>query len=62
LVYFETFQNINEAIDREKKLKKWNRDWKIELFEKEKPSWQDLAKDWYDDILKESYGFPFSRE
>tara|TARA_B110000091_G_scaffold169927_1_gene182376 strand:- start:319 stop:480 length:162 start_codon:yes stop_codon:yes gene_type:complete len=53
LVYFETFQNINEAIDREKKLKKWNRDWKIELFEKENPSWQDLAKDWYDDILKE---------
>jgi putative endonuclease len=53
LVYFETFQNINEAIDSEKKLKKWNRDWKIELFEKENPSWQDLAKDWYDDILKE---------
>ncbi|KGL58920.1 GIY-YIG nuclease family protein [Polaribacter sp. Hel1_85] len=51
LVYFETFQNIEEAIDREKKLKKWNRSWKIELFEKENPSWQDLAKDWYDDLL-----------
>ena len=51
LVYFETFQNIEEAIDREKKLKKWNRGWKIELFEKENPGWQDLANDWYDDLL-----------
>ena len=53
LVYFETFQDVNEAIDREKKLKKWNRAWKIELFEKENPSWQDLAKDWYDNLLIE---------
>jgi putative endonuclease len=51
LVYFETFQNIEEAIDREKKLKKWNRSWKIELFEKENPGWKDLADDWYDDHL-----------
>ena len=28
LVYFETFQNVEEAIDREKNLKKWKRDWK----------------------------------
>jgi len=51
LVYFETFQDLNEAIDREKKLKKWNRAWKIELLEKDNPSWQDLAKDWYDNLL-----------
>tara|TARA_R110002072_G_scaffold299168_1_gene474102 strand:- start:6216 stop:6584 length:369 start_codon:yes stop_codon:yes gene_type:complete len=51
LIYFETFKDVNEAIEREKRLKKWNRAWKIELFEKNNPSWQDLAKDWYDDIL-----------
>ncbi len=52
LVYFEVFQNIEEAIEREKKLKKWNRSWKVELIEKENISWSDLAKDWYDDILE----------
>lgn len=50
LVYFETFQNINDAILREKRLKKWNRAWKIELIEEENKEWRDLAKDWYDDI------------
>jgi len=51
LVYFETFKEVQEAIQREKKLKKWNRDWKIELIETENKKWIDLAKDWYDDIL-----------
>lgn len=51
LMYFETFQNVNEAIDREKKMKKWKRDWKIELIEKENKKWLDLSKDWFDDIL-----------
>ena len=52
LMYFETFQNINEAIRREKNLKKWKRDWKIRLIEKENNKWIDLSKDWYDDTLK----------
>ena len=43
LVYFEQFSIIEEAIQREKQLKKWNRDWKIELIEKENPDWNDLA-------------------
>ena len=51
LVYFEVFQNVNEAIQREKQLKKWNRAWKIELIEKGNVLWNDLAKDWYDDLL-----------
>ena len=51
LAYFETFQDVNEAIQREKQLKKWNRSWKIELIEKENRPWNDLAYDWYDDIL-----------
>jgi putative endonuclease len=51
LVYFETFQNIEDAIEREKRLKKWNRSWEIELIEKENIGWSDLAKDWFDDLL-----------
>ncbi len=47
LVYFETFQNINDAILREKRLKKWNRAWKLKLIEEDNKDWQDLAKDWY---------------
>ncbi len=43
LVYFEQFSIIKDAIQREKQLKKWNRDWKIELIEKENPNWNDLA-------------------
>lgn len=51
LVYFEIFQNVDEAIYREKQLKKWNRAWKIQLIEEENKYWVDLAKDWYDDLL-----------
>ncbi len=43
LVYFEQFSIVEESIQREKQLKKWNRDWKIELIEKENPDWKDLA-------------------
>lgn len=49
LVYFETFQNIDEAIDREKKMKKWKRDWKIKLIEENNKRWLDLSHDWYFD-------------
>jgi len=42
LVYYECTQNVNEAIKREKQLKKWNRTWKIRLIEKENPDWKDL--------------------
>ena len=51
LVYFEIFQSVNIAIDIEKNLKKWKRDWKIKLIEKENKPWIDLAKDWHEDIL-----------
>ena len=46
LLYYEKFENINDAILREKKLKKWKRVWKINLFEAENPNWEDLSKDW----------------
>ncbi len=42
LVHYEIFENINDAITREKQLKKWNREWKINLIEKENPEWHDL--------------------
>jgi putative endonuclease len=46
LVYYETFQYIKDAIEREKQLKKWNRQWKINLIEEENKDWKDLSEDW----------------
>jgi putative endonuclease len=42
LVYFEQFSDIENAILREKRLKKWNRTWKIQLIEATNPNWDDL--------------------
>jgi putative endonuclease len=42
LVYFEQFGDIENAIKREKRLKKWNRAWKIRLIEELNPNWDDL--------------------
>jgi putative endonuclease len=42
LVYFELHADMAEAILREKRIKKWNRAWKIELIEKNNPEWNDL--------------------
>ena len=44
LVYFETFESIETAIAREKKLKRWRREWKVALIERENPEWRDLAE------------------
>jgi putative endonuclease len=54
LVYYETFQYVNDAIDREKQLKKWNRQWKINLIEEDNKEWKDLSLD--------CDGFPHLRE
>ena len=45
LVYYEQYDNIESAIIREKRLKKWNRKWKIALIERENPKWRDLYED-----------------
>ena len=42
LVYYELYTDMMEAITREKRLKKWNRAWKIRLIEQENPCWRDL--------------------
>ncbi len=42
LVYYEEYGNVADAIARETQLKKWNRQWKINLIEKANPKWNDL--------------------
>ena len=42
LVYYEIFDDPESAIVREKRLKRWKRDWKIELIEASNPNWDDL--------------------
>jgi putative endonuclease len=42
LVHFECFDDIEQAIRREKRLKKWTRAWKISLIEKDNPNWTDI--------------------
>ena len=47
LVHFEAFDDPRSAIEREKKLKRWRREWKIALIERQNPDWCDL----YDQIV-----------
>jgi putative endonuclease len=42
LVYFEQHENAQSAITREKQMKEWKRQWKLELIEKDNPDWIDL--------------------
>lgn len=42
LVYFEAHEDPTEAILREKRIKKWNRQWKVDLINKSNPEWKDL--------------------
>jgi putative endonuclease len=48
LVYFESYDDVREALQRERTLKHWRRDWKIALIEKDNPDWRDL----YDGIAR----------
>ncbi|HVT55882.1 MAG TPA: GIY-YIG nuclease family protein [Xanthobacteraceae bacterium] len=45
LVWFETYDDPTTAITREKEIKKWRREWKVALIEKENPDWRDLYSD-----------------
>jgi len=49
LVYYEQTEDVRVAIEREKRIKKWKRDWKVELIESTNPNWCDL----YDELTKE---------
>ena len=57
LVYYEIHKDAENAIKREKQLKKWRRAWKLELIEEKNSEWRDL----YADICQQT-GFPRSRE
>ena len=47
LVWYELHEDMESAIIREKRLKKWNRAWKLRLIEERNPNWDDL----YDSII-----------
>jgi putative endonuclease len=47
LVFYEVHSDVNEAILREKRIKKWNRQWKINLIEQHNPQWLNLANGLY---------------
>src|ERR1035437_5863015 len=47
LVYYESFDDVNRAIDREKQLKRWSRAKKVWLIERRNPTWEDFAVEWF---------------
>jgi putative endonuclease len=64
LVWYEHLQTMEDAIRREKQLKKWNRDWKIRIVEEVNPEWLDLhdSIDTVATLVEAKAGFPPSRE
>ena len=46
LVYYERWEQVGEAINREKQLKRWSRIKKIRLIVRENPNWNDLSSEW----------------
>lgn len=44
LVYYEIFEDSENALKREKRLKKWNRTWKMRIIEEMNPDWEDLCE------------------
>ena len=55
LIYFEEFDNGIDASQREKRFKKWNRAWKINLIEEMNPSWSDLSDNWNLDLSRSRF-------
>jgi putative endonuclease len=49
LVFYETTKDINAALDREKQLKNWHREWKTNLINQFNPKWNDLSRDFFID-------------
>lgn len=55
LLYYESIKGMQNAIDREKQLKNWHKDWKWNLIKKENPELMDLSADWFTDEEIEEY-------
>ncbi|MDH5722408.1 MAG: GIY-YIG nuclease family protein [Alphaproteobacteria bacterium] len=53
LIYFEEYKNVQDAIHREKCIKRWKRAWKVELIGKMNPKWKDLNEN---DLIPASAG------
>jgi putative endonuclease len=51
LIYYESFDDVRKAIDREKQLKGWVRRKKVALIESENPRWADLAETWGSEMV-----------
>ena len=47
LVWYEPHEDMRSAIQRETSIKRWNRDWKLTLIERENPEWRDLSEGWF---------------
>ena len=45
LVYYETHETMQTAIEREKQIKRWKREWKLKLIEEKNPEWKDLYEE-----------------
>ncbi|WP_085997577.1 GIY-YIG nuclease family protein [Polymorphum gilvum] len=45
LVWYEEYPGVRDAIEKEKQIKRWRRQWKFELIEKANPEWRDLYQD-----------------
>jgi putative endonuclease len=65
LVYYEMHHTMDAAITREKRLKKWNRTWKLRLIESMNPEWKDLFDEFWGaindgpaDVAREGVGRP----
>lgn len=53
LVYFDQFNYIEDSIRREKQLKRWRREWKINLVTERNPEWEDLYSEFFGSIEEE---------
>jgi putative endonuclease len=63
LLYFEQYNLMTDAINREKKLKRWRKKWKWDLIEKLNPNLIDLSESWFDkEDLKEIEAYRNSKE
>jgi putative endonuclease len=54
LMYYEEYPSINDAIDREKQLKRWHKEWKWNLIRTKNKHLADISREWYDQETREN--------
>jgi len=62
LLYYEEYSDMRLAIDREKQLKTWHREWKFNLIKELKPELKDLSEEWFDEETLENAKLGFANE